>query len=320
MNEKVLILGGTYFVGYQIVQYLLKDNFDVTILNRGTKKEIHGKSVKEIYCDRNDLKKLKILLEKETFDYVIDVSGLNKKDLIHSYEVLKNHKLKSYVFISSSAVYAESNVFPISEDFPIGFNSHWGDYGINKIESEEFLFEKYKNENFPAITIRPPYIYGESNYVYRESFIFDLLDLNEDVVVPNKGETLIHFIHIEDLYYTIKALMTNSDCVGEAYNVGDSYGYTFRGWINQCAKALGRTVNIIPFNYKENGYEPRDFFPFRDYPYFLDISKVSKIYKPKIKFETGLKRTYCWYKNNKDSVHKKDIYFENYMKIKGENI
>lgn len=49
--KKVLVMGGSYFIGKKIVE-VLKNNYEVTVLNRGTKEEISG--INHIKCDRND--------------------------------------------------------------------------------------------------------------------------------------------------------------------------------------------------------------------------------------------------------------------------
>lgn len=313
--NKILVLGGTYFVGKYIVKRLLEDNFDVFILNRGTKAGSFGDKVTEIHCDRENFKDVQTKLADMTFDYVIDVSGLNVNQVHISYKVLKNINIKRYIFISSSAVYVVSNYIPISEDYNKGVNDYWGDYGINKLEAEKFLLDKNKTLGFPTTILRPPYIYGEGNNIYREGFIFDRATQNRPIILPNEGSTVIHFIHIEDLYCTITSLIENKSCIGEVYNVGNTIGITFRGWIEACMEACNKSVDIIEFNYKGSGYDCRDFFPFHDYQFMLDTRKIEKYYTPKISMIEGLKREYEWYKLNESYVKKKEHYEINEEKI-----
>ena len=73
MAEKVLVLGGSYFVGKKIVEYLAEKEYEVTVLNRGTK-PVLAKNVTQLCCDRNDAEGMKSVLAGKDFNYVIDVS------------------------------------------------------------------------------------------------------------------------------------------------------------------------------------------------------------------------------------------------------
>ena len=298
--EKILVFGGTYFVGYEISKALLDKGYDVTLLNRGTKK--HDLQVNEIHVDRRNKDLLKSKLINENFDYVVDVSALNKEDVSNSYEAVKHMKLKNYVFISSSAVYEPSGVIPIKEEFSRGNNPFWGQYGIDKIEAENYLREKFEKENFSFVSIRPPYIYGQGNYVYRESYVFDRVAMKRPVVIP-KGNTLIQFSHVEDVANAVVTLLKHP--TGEHYNIGDSYGITFRSWVEECIKVTGEKCEIIEFDNEKHGYNSRDFFPFYDYQYVLDSEKLGEIYKSKISLDEGLKKAFNWYGKNKESIVKK---------------
>ena len=64
--EKVLVMGGTYFIGKRIVEFLLKSNYDVYILNRGTR-EVNDSRIHQITCDRNNIEKMNMVLK----EYVI---------------------------------------------------------------------------------------------------------------------------------------------------------------------------------------------------------------------------------------------------------
>ena len=73
-----------------------------------------------------------------------------------------------YLLISSSAVYPENAPQPFMEETPLGANQYWGTYGTNKIAAEQAL-QKRKPD---AYILRPPYLYGPMNNIYREAFVF----------------------------------------------------------------------------------------------------------------------------------------------------
>lgn len=100
------------------------------------------------------------------FDIIIDVNAYTKRAIELLIDAVDN--IKDYVLISSSAVYPETNIQPFAENQLVGRNSIWGDYGTNKIEAEKYLMDKVPN----AYIIRPPYLCGAMNNVYREAFVF----------------------------------------------------------------------------------------------------------------------------------------------------
>lgn len=305
---KILIMGGTKFVSKSIAKYFSNYEYDIFVLNRGNSLEFKN----TLKADRHIIKDMKKALENIKFDYVVDVSAYTKNDVEILYNCLDKSNLKKYVFISSSAVYTENNSLPIKESANKGFNNNWKDYGINKLEAEEFLFTKYKTDRYPVVVLRPPYLYGPMNNLYRESYIFDCLLNNEPILVPNDGQTKIQFLHINDLCRQIKEIINNDDIVGKAFNVGNREYITFEEWIKKCFEATNLKTEILygnKFNIIENS---RTYFPFRDYEYYLDTSLIESICKVERDFTLGLKESFDYYKNF-NGIDKKES-FQDYIK------
>lgn len=302
---KILVLGGTQFVGYHIVKRLVEDQFEVITFNRGTRKGIHGAGVAEIYGDRHNFEEMQKKLKDVEFDYVVDVSGYDYNDVKNSYEAFRGKMIKGYLFISSSAVYRESEIQPIGEEFSIGENRFWGKYGTDKIEAEGYLKYKKDTENLKLTVLRPPYIYGEGNNVYREGYIFDRVGTGKKIIVPDNGKTLVQFIHIEDVYKYVKAVI-EKNIWGEILNIGNKQAVSFRGWIGACMEAMGKNGEIVNFYYDEKGYNEREFFPFYNYQYFLNVEKADKLKIEEIPLVEGLKRSLEWYQNFGHLVNKRE--------------
>ena len=127
MTEKVLVLGGSYFVGKKIVEYLAEKEYEVTVLNRGTK-PVSAKNISQLICDRNDAAAMKQVLAGKTFDYVIDVSWQDVSWVKHLCDALNYDPVKKLIFIRSSAVYdVEKLSVPLKEahiQFPLQCESH----------------------------------------------------------------------------------------------------------------------------------------------------------------------------------------------------
>lgn len=313
MNQKVLLMGGSYFIGKKIAEILSKE-FDVTVLNRGTKPK--SENVEAIICDRNDPTAMSNVLSDKHFDFVVDVSGTNAEQSKILCESLELSSVKSFVFISSGAVYDVEHLnIPFSENDSLEENIYWTDYGTNKIEAENYLIKTFNKVGKNLFILRPPYVYGENNYAQRESFIFEHLLTERPIIVPNNGETKLQFIYSGDLANIIKTLLL-SDLYGiNIYNVGNKKPVTVKEWIQFCSDVVGKEAQIVSFDYKSNGYSVRDFFPFFDYDNVLNVSEINKIYSQEIPFTDGLK--FAFHQFLKD---RENIVFKPYVTKNEENI
>lgn len=292
--KKVLVMGGSYFIGKKIVEKLIDSNYEVTVLNRGSKK-IENQKIKQIVCDRNNEKEMYATLNNLKFDIVIDVCGLNKKQIEILCKSIDINALKQFVFISSSAVYSIGELtIPFIETDKVGENI-WGDYALNKIEAEKYLEDFFKNLKANLIVFRPPYVYGENNYAQRESFIFDHICNNKPIILPDTNPKL-QFIYVCDLANTVVTLLgKNISSHIAIYNIGNKTEVTAKEWVIACAEAVGKKADIIEYDYLQGNRAIRDFFPFLDYDNVLDVSKINLIYSDETDFIVGLKNAYKWY-------------------------
>ncbi|MDR1003014.1 MAG: NAD-dependent epimerase/dehydratase family protein [Oscillospiraceae bacterium] len=309
--KKVLVLGGSYFIGYNIVKNLIKDGYAVTILNRGTANPKFSGEVETILCDRKNACNMKAQLKDKHFDFVIDVSCYTASDAEAVYEALDRKSIEQYIFISSSAVYHSGQDLPLNETSDAGENIVWGDYGTDKSAAEKFFLSKHEGEGFPVVILRPPYVYGENNYVYREAFMFDRITLSRTIILPNEGKTRVQFIHVYDLYRTIEAIFGKHETIGQVYNVGDEQPVTLAEWVQCCMEVCEKHTKVVGFDYLDSGYESRDFFPLHDYEYFLNTDKIREIYTPRISMTEGLRASFSWYSDNVGSINAKSHYAVN---------
>ncbi|MCO4473357.1 DTDP-glucose 4,6-dehydratase [Streptococcus infantarius subsp. infantarius] len=91
---------------------------------------------------------------------------------------------ETYIMISSSSVYPDDGAQPFLENSQLGENKFWGQYGLDKIAAEKRLLELVPE----AYILRPPYLYGSMNSVYREAFVFDCAKDDLPFYLPRHGE------------------------------------------------------------------------------------------------------------------------------------
>ena len=292
---KILITGGTTFVSKFTAEYFLNKGSEVYVLNRGSRKQIDGVNV--ICCDRNQLGNT---LQNAHFDVILDITAYTRdhiRGLLNS-----GVTFDDYIFISSSAVYPETNIQPFTEEQSCGCNSVWGDYGINKLNAERFLIG-----NVPeAYILRPPYFYGIYENLYREAFPFDCAMQGRLFYIPQNGEMKLQFFNVSDLCRFIEILLDKRPD-NHIFNVGNNEIVTVKEWVRLCYKAAGKEARFVSV---DKDVFQRDYFCFYDYEYVLDVSKQSELMPETVPLEQGLKEEFEWYKNNTDSVYFRKSYLE----------
>lgn len=289
--RKILITGGTVFVSRYIAEYFVAKGDDVYVLNRNTRQQSRG--VKLIETDRHDLGDC---LKKHFFDVVID-TGYTADDVNALLNALNVYG--EYVFISSSAVYPEYAKQPFQENIKLEENKIWGKYGSNKIEAEQTLLKRNPN----AYILRPPYLYGQMNNVYREAFVFDCALADRKFYIPQNGEMKLQFFHVHDLCRFIDVILERKPSE-HIFNVGNKEAVSIREWVEICYHAAGKQVDFVN---ADQDIEQRKYFCFYNYEYYLDVSRQYER-MPKVKpLYDGLSEAFKWYINNQNQVNKKPL-------------
>ena len=302
---KVLVIGGTLFIGRGLVAALVKAEHDVTILHRTPGHDL-GKKVHEIVADRNDSDALKEALTGRKFDVVFDnVYDWKRGTTAVQVEATAKacgDRLQKYIFMSSVAAYGD------------GLNHHEGDalapdnhpdpYVRNKAMSERALFRMHQRNGFPVVTMRPPYIYGPGNPYYREAFFWDRMRDGRKIVLPGDGRRLMQFIHVKDLINSCMAAITEPHTTGHAFNIANPRPITQFELVNLLGEVAGKHpeyVRIPRQRILQLGGHPLGpnlyFGVYFDMPPITQIiNKAQRVLKlHPIDFAEGLRDTYKWY-------------------------
>ncbi|HAN20102.1 MAG: hypothetical protein A2Y15_05410 [Clostridiales bacterium GWF2_36_10] len=311
-KSSILILGGSYFIGRKIAEVFEEYGYSVSILNRGTK-PLTSLNIEQITCDRNDTECMKKALNDRRFDCVVDVSFKDSSWVENLCDTLDFETVKSFVFISTSAVYDIENLkIPFKENDKLAENKYWTSYGLEKINAEKYYTDYFASMNTRLIILRPPYIYGENNYAKRESLIFKHICESNPIIIP-KTNPKLQFIYTDDLAKIINHLFKNN--ASGTFNVGNKKSMTARDWVNACAKVVDKKVKIIECDYKSLNRNVRDFFPFFDYDNVLDVRKINSIFNEETPIETGLSNAYKWFLDNKSQIAFKENIEKNICEI-----
>jgi nucleoside-diphosphate-sugar epimerase len=302
---RVLVIGGTLFIGRLLVEGLLKDAHEVAVLHRQPKND-WGRRVENITADRNDADAVCEALSTRRFDAVFDnVYDWERGTTAAQVEATVRacgDRLSRYIFMSSVAAYGDG--LNHKESDPLAPDSHPAPYVSHKATTERLLFRMRRQAGLPLVTFRPPFIYGPGNPFYREQFFWDRLRAGRPLIIPGDGYRLMQFVYVHDLVAAMIRAMTEPRAEGEAFNIGDSRPLTQVEFVEKLAKvanvepALVRIPRDIILQAGGNPMaEPLYFGEYYDVPPITEyMGKVRRLLKtPSTPFEDGLKETYRWY-------------------------
>lgn len=300
-KTKILITGGTGFIGYHFAKSCIKKNWTVESLS--TKNPILSrklKNVRYLKCDISNFQKLKKTLSKN-YDYVVNFAGYvdhsNKAKTMKSHylgaqnlaKIFLDSKIKKFIQIGSSIEYGKKTS-PQSEE--INNQKVYSFYGKAKLLTTEMFLKLYKQNNFPVSIIRLYLVYGPNQEPNRLVPITILNALKKNKFDCSHGNQLRDFIHVNDVVKSIFKVLNYKKSNGEIFNIGSGKGVKVKEVIKRICKIIGSGKPQFG-KIKIRKDEISKLYP--------NISKARKIlkWKPKIKLNIGLKKTINYYINDK---------------------
>ena len=264
---KILVMGGTRFVGKPLVARLLSEGHDLTLFTRGKNPVPAG--VEHLCGDRSTPEGL-AALQGRSFDVIVDSSGRSLDD---SRAVIERTGAPShrFLYVSSAGVYADSELWPLTEDSPTDPQSrHSG-----KLDTEAWL----SAEKIPFTSFRPTYIVGAGNYNPVESWFFDRIVHGRPVPLPGDGTTITQLGHVNDLATAMALSLGVDAAANRIYNCSCVQGITFRGLVAAAARACGKdpaSVEIRSFDPSGLDKKARKAFPLRMAHFLTDVTRVQR--------------------------------------------
>ncbi len=302
---KVLVIGGTLFIGRTLVRELLHAGHQVTVLHRKPKHEL-GRQVGNLMADRNDPKQVAQALAGQRFEAVFDnvydwQRGTTAQHVEAAARTCGDHLVR-YVFLSSVAAYGDG--LNHHESDALAPDDHREPYCRNKAMTERVLFRMHQRSRFPVVTFRPPFVYGAHNPFYREAFFWDRLRAGRQILVPGDGRRLMQFVYIKDLVWACLRVLETPAAVGHAFNIANSRPVTQEDAVLAFAEAANKKATLVRVPrgriLRAGGHPmgPKLYFgTYYDMPPITQITaKAQRVlgFRPTA-FAEGLKETYRWY-------------------------
>jgi 2'-hydroxyisoflavone reductase len=236
---KVLILGGTGFIGPHFVDALVAGGHQITLFNRGKRDPEAREGIEQLVGDRNGQIDT---LKGRDWDVCIDNSGYTPGQVKLSGELLKDH-VRQYLFISSIAVYADFAKAGIDEDYklaqlkdPTTEVVNGETYGGLKVLCERIVDATYGNR---GTIIRPTYIAGPGDHTDRFTYWPFRVSKGGEMLAPGTPSDPSQYIDVRDLAAFIRTCVEKN--VTGKYNLCRPQGSVTMGSLlveaNRVAKA-----------------------------------------------------------------------------------
>ncbi|MBI2617400.1 NAD(P)-dependent oxidoreductase [Candidatus Gottesmanbacteria bacterium] len=315
MEKKILITGGTGFIGSNLALVLVQKGFSVRILDnnsRGNENRIK-KIFHEIEYVNADIRdESKVLSVCQNIDCVIHLASINGTEFFYTRpdEVLEisvmgmmnllkgciKHNIPEFFSASSSEVYNSSSIIPTPENVPLVipdiYNPRFS-YSGGKIISE-LLGIHYGKKYFQRMVIfRPHNVYGPD--MGREhvipQFVLRMLSLlrKEKTLISfpiqGTGKERRAFIYISDAVAAIVKLIEKANHL-EIYNIGTQEEITVRQIAEFIGQYFQRKIKIVQGKLPQGSVKRR----------CPDISKMIALgFIPKVSFTKGIHTVIEWY-------------------------
>jgi len=315
---KILITGGAGFIGSEFVRQSVKKGYNIAVVDKLTYAgdlerlgEVNGK-YKFYKADICDKRIIEPIFKKEKPQIIVhfaaethvdrsirDAMSFIETNVLGTQVLLKVSKdcgIKKFVHISSDEVYGEIRRGKFSEDSPLRPNSP---YAASKAAADLLIKAYIRTYNFPAIIIRPSNNYGP--WQYPEKLIpLAILKLlrNEKVPVYAKGKNVREWLYVEDCANAILKVLEKGR-LGQIYNIGSNQERQNIEVVRSLLKILNADETKIHFIKDRPGHDIR---------YKLNWRKITKetAWKPRVKFEEGIRFTVNWYLRHKNWLLSKE--------------
>ncbi len=238
---RVLFIGGTGVISSACSALALQRGIDLYLLNRGQSQRPVPAGARVLAADIADRTAMEQALAGLSFDAVVDWIAFTPDQVQRDLELFRG-RTDQYIFISSATVYRKPPTsLPITESTPLG-NPFW-QYAQNKIACEEVLSAAYRNEDFPAVIVRPSHTYDRTKLPCAGGYTpVARMRAGKPVVVQGDGTSTWVLTHHADFAKGFVGLLGNPRTLGEAFHITSD---ELLSW-NQIYTIIGRAAGAEP--------------------------------------------------------------------------
>jgi len=300
-GKRILVTGGTGFIGSHLVPRILDEGGEVSVLTR------QEKSSKEVNFIRGDIAAPDVS-EKITknIDVIFhlagyaDVSGAIKNPAIafeanaagtfYLLDSARKNGVGRFVYISSVRVYGDPQYTPQDETHPLKPKEF---YGASKLIGELYCTVFNGNYGLSTVIVRPFSVYGPGELPKAGSlsgvvsiFVRNAFE-GQEILITGDGSQTKDFVYISDVIDGLILVATNDECIGDVFNLGYGKGVS-----------INRLAELVIENTKANASIRHIPQVQENVSNSADISKAKSIlnYSPKVPIEEGVQKYIAWYR------------------------
>ena len=247
---KILVLGGSRFLGKTFVEEALSRNHEVTIFNRG----IQSPGIKDVeVLTGNRFGNLKAL-QNRYWDAVLDTSGFIPYTVQNTTNLLKD-RVKHYTFISSISVYQDWISENIDENYPV-LEMSIEEANKLSMDADGPIYKYYghfkalceqiaeKNMAGHVLNIRAGQLIGPNDYTDRVPYWVNRIAKGGKVLVPGNPNRRVQLVDNKDLSNWILD-MEEKDAAGTFNATGPDYRLTIQEFVETCVKVTNSNAEVV---------------------------------------------------------------------------
>ncbi|MFH0818722.1 MAG: NAD(P)-dependent oxidoreductase [Patescibacteria group bacterium] len=329
--KTILVTGGNGFIGSHVVDKLANEDCLIKCLVRKTSRvdyiqpHIDSKKVELVFGDITDQTSLDKALEGiDTVYHFVAIAGKQNvpkeeyekinyqgtKDLV---DLSIKHGIKKFIYCSSVGVMGNIRQIPADENTPYNPTN---EYERTKMLAEQYILEKIKNNNFPAVIIRPAIVYGPRNISNMSRMFKAIQDGGYKFFIIGDGNNCWHLSYATDVASGFVLAGNSEKAIGQIYIIAGEEPVTMN---NMTAIAAG-ILNVAPpkhlpysliitaaycllllkklFKIKVPIEPSGVHFLTNHRAYNISKARVDLNYCPEVNIEKGLKNTLAWYQEH----------------------
>lgn len=299
---RILVIGGTYFLGREFTRLAGEEN-DIYFINRGSRlPELSEKERENTFVmDRHDAEALKKVKLGE-IDAVVDFCAYQAGDIRTVCDNLGSN-IKQYIFISTTDVYKRgTGADKIGEDAEFESRDFGGETGAYILGKAALEKEVREINNFTVL--RPAFIYGPENYAPREGIYFNWIIKAGRFISPADSDGYFQMAYVTDVAKAVLLCCGSKAAYGKAYNVCNGEKITYEIFEEALIKVSKEIFGTEAEKAEVSVHEILERsiplpFPLRAAESeFYDGSRVRELGAVFVSLEEGLRETAVWYINS----------------------
>ena len=319
---RILVIGGTNFMGPLVVRTLNEQGHEVTVFHRGQTRTDLPQGVQELLGDRRPLAGSAVELQRIAPEVVLDMIPATEQDALEVMSIF-NGVARRVVAISSQDVYRafgrvngkeagpvdsipiieesalRENLYPYRNETPREQDDpkRWQD-DYDKILVERVVMG---DTSLPGTILRLPMVYGPGDYQHRLFSYLKRMDDKRPAILMDEAEAHWRWTHgyVENVANAIALSVSDDSAAGRIYNVGESFTFTMAEWVGKVGQVACWQGKIVLVSHGRLP-EPLRWGINAEQDIVVDSSRISRElgYEERVDLEEALRRTVAWERAN----------------------